>query len=142
MESFFMVTCLSSGDAYLNFGIGTTLMWGGGNEGSLDALPMPLGSTLMLFMPPTLAGPCGIPLTGTFPDPASPAIRAKEADGALTRRSARATLAEIFDMVGLQICLTGFADVRYPRCSFASRDALGSTALDVTKVGRRAPIFD
>src|ERR1700756_5542612 len=73
-------------------------MWGGGNEGSLDALPISLGSTLILLRPPTLAGPGGIPLIGTFPDPAPPAMRAKEAVGAAASRSARTILAEMFAM--------------------------------------------
>jgi hypothetical protein len=74
-------------------------MRGDGNEGILDALPIPLGSTLMLLRPPTLAGPAGMPLIGTLPDPAAPAIRANEADGAPAMRSARTILAEMFDMM-------------------------------------------
>jgi hypothetical protein len=57
-------------------------MRGGGNGGILDALPIPLGSTVTLFKPPGLAGPGGIPLIATFPVPASPAIRANEVVGA------------------------------------------------------------
>src|SRR4051794_23626754 len=56
------------------------------------ALPMPLGSTVALFIPTTFAGPGGIPLIGTFPIPASPAILANEAVGAARKiRSVRAT---------------------------------------------------
>jgi hypothetical protein len=56
--------------AYLNFGITGALMRGGGSGAILEALPMPLGSTVALFMPPAFPGPGGMPLIGTFPDPA------------------------------------------------------------------------
>jgi hypothetical protein len=36
---------------------------GDGSGGSLAALPMPLGSLIVLLTPPMLPGPCGIPLT-------------------------------------------------------------------------------
>jgi len=36
---------------------------------------MPLGSTVVLCSPPAFAGPRGIPLIGTFPEPAEPAGR-------------------------------------------------------------------
>src|SRR5258708_36037531 len=55
--------------AYLNFGICGTDMRGCGSGAILDAFPMPLGSTVVLFSPPALAGPGAIPLIGTFPDP-------------------------------------------------------------------------
>lgn len=50
--------------AYLKWGIAGTVMRGGGRGADLDALPMPLGSTVTLFIPPTLAGPGGIPAIG------------------------------------------------------------------------------
>jgi hypothetical protein len=68
----------------------------------------------MLLRPPTLAGPGGMPLIGILPDPAAPAIRAKEVDGAPTRRSARTILAEMFDMMRLQVCLTGLRRFAMP----------------------------
>jgi hypothetical protein len=40
-----------------------TAMLGGGGAGIRPALPMPLGSLIELLMPPTLPGPCGMPLT-------------------------------------------------------------------------------
>jgi hypothetical protein len=52
-------------------------MLGGGGDGILAALPIPLGSFTELLRPPTLPGPRGIPLT-----PASPAICAKDGMGA------------------------------------------------------------
>jgi hypothetical protein len=36
---------------------------GDGNGGSFAALPMPLGSLMVLLTPPMLPGPCGMPLT-------------------------------------------------------------------------------
>jgi hypothetical protein len=74
-------------------------MGGGGIRAALLALPMPLGSTVALFIPPAFAGPCEMPLIGTFPIPASPAALAKEAAGAATKtRSASATFTEVLDM--------------------------------------------
>ena len=55
---------------HLNFGITGAAMRGGGGEATLAALPIPLGSTATLFIPPALAGPRAIPLIGTFPIPA------------------------------------------------------------------------
>ena len=51
-------------------------MCGCGSVAILAVLPMPLGSTVELFIPPAFAGPRGIPLIGTFPTPAEPAGRA------------------------------------------------------------------
>jgi hypothetical protein len=51
-----------------------------------------------------LAGPEGMPLMGTLPPPAPPAIRANEAAGAAIRTSARAIFAEVLDMTILQAC--------------------------------------
>jgi len=51
-------------------------MRGCGSGAILEALPVPLGSTVTLFIPPAFAGPAGIPLMGTFPEPAPPAILA------------------------------------------------------------------
>jgi hypothetical protein len=65
---------------------------------------MPLGSTEALFIPPTLAGPDGIPLIGTFPMPASPAILANEAAGAArTMRRAMAIVFALLDIMRLLI---------------------------------------
>jgi hypothetical protein len=50
-------------------------MFGCGSAVILAALPMPLGSTLVLFIPPAFAGPGAMPLIGTFPVPAEPAGR-------------------------------------------------------------------
>jgi len=61
---------------HLNFGITGTLMRGGGGAATLAALPTPLGSTITLFIPPAFAGPGAIPLIGTFPAAAEPALRA------------------------------------------------------------------
>jgi hypothetical protein len=82
-------------------------MGGIANGGTLDALPIPLGSTLMLLRPPALAGPGGMPLIGTFPAPAWPAIRANDAVGAARRRSARAIFTDVFDIEDSTICHSG-----------------------------------
>jgi hypothetical protein len=94
--------------AYLNLGIGTgAVMWGAGSDAIRDALPTPLGSTITLFMPPAFAGPGGMPLIGTFPEPAAPATRglancANEAAGVPSiSRTAKAIFSEVFDMVEL-----------------------------------------
>lgn len=50
-------------------------MFGCGSGVILAALPMPLGSILVLFIPPRFAGPGAMPLIGTFPVPAEPAGR-------------------------------------------------------------------
>jgi hypothetical protein len=52
-------------------GVFVPLMLGGG---TLEALPMPLGSLIELLLPPTLPGPAGIPLTPVVPAPADPAF--------------------------------------------------------------------
>jgi hypothetical protein len=87
---------------YLNFGICGTEIRGGGNVAILEVLPIPLGSTATLFIPPAFAGPCGMPLIGTFPVAAEPALRgncANEAAGkARIMRTAKATFAEVFDI--------------------------------------------
>jgi hypothetical protein len=48
---------------------------GCGSVAILAAEPMPLGSTVILFIPPAFAGPGAIPPIGTFPVPAEPAGR-------------------------------------------------------------------
>jgi hypothetical protein len=77
-------------------------MRGDGGGAILAAFPMPLGSTVTLFIPPAFAGPAAIPLMGTFPIPASPAILANEAAGADSNTSnARAIFAGVLDMTSL-----------------------------------------
>jgi hypothetical protein len=92
----------------------TRLRRGGyGSVAILAVLPMPLGSTVELFIPPTFAGPRGIPLIGTFPIPAEPAgrenapiaakpacpPRANEAAGGVKNmNNAIATFAEALDI--------------------------------------------
>jgi hypothetical protein len=81
-------------------------MRGGGGAATLAALPTPLGSTVTLFIPPAFAGPGAIPLMGTFPTAAEPALRANcayEAAGAAakTARIAIANFVEVFDMATL-----------------------------------------
>jgi hypothetical protein len=77
-------------------------MRGGGSGAILAALPMPLGSTVTLFIPPAFAGPGAIPLIGTFPIPGSPAILANEAAGAARKtRSAKAIFTGALDIGGL-----------------------------------------
>src|ERR1700710_1457634 len=79
-------------------------MRGGGIGATLLALPMPLGSTVTLFIPPALAGPAGIPLMGTFPVPPSPAILANEAAGAArTTSRAMVTVFALLDITKLLI---------------------------------------
>ena len=73
-------------------------MRGGGSGAILEALAMPLGSVITLFIPPGLAGPGGIPLIGMFPMPASPAILAYEAAGAASSRAVHMIFAEVLDM--------------------------------------------
>src|ERR1700736_569542 len=95
---------------HLKRGTTGTVMRGGGSGAILEALPMPLGSTVTLFIPPTFAGPGGIPLMGTFPEPAPPAILANEAAGAARRtRNARAIFTEVLDMTSFH-CLTRALD--------------------------------
>ena len=84
--------------AYRNCGTLGTLIGGIANGGTFDALPIPLGSTLLLLMPPMLAGPGGMPLIGTFPAPAWPAIFANDATGVAMRSNATAILTDVFDI--------------------------------------------
>jgi hypothetical protein len=77
-------------------------MRGGGGAAIRELLPMPLGLTVTLFIPPAFAGPGGMPLIGTFPIPASPATLANEAAGAARKTmNARAIFAEVLDMTDL-----------------------------------------
>lgn len=79
-------------------------MRGGGSGAILEALLMPLGSTFVLYIPPTFAGPCEIPLIGTFPIPACPAVLANEAVGAARRtRSTKEIFDEVLNMTRLLI---------------------------------------
>jgi hypothetical protein len=76
-----------------------TLMWGCGSGATLEAFPIPLGSTATLFIPPAFAGPCAIPLIGRFPVAAEPALRANDAAGvARTKSTANAIFTEVFGM--------------------------------------------
>jgi hypothetical protein len=71
---------------------------------------MPLGSTITLFNPPAFAGPGAIPLIGTFPIPASPAVRANEAAGAAKKmKSAMAIFVEVSDMAKFHYFTRAFA---------------------------------
>jgi len=101
----------------LNFGIAGTVTRGCGNGAILEAFPIPLGSTDTLFIPPIFAGPGAIPLIGTFPVPAEPAIRANcayEAAGvARIAKTAKAVFIEMFDMAKLH-CGSDEADVGRP----------------------------
>lgn len=75
-----------------------TAMLGGGGDGVLAALPMPLGSLTELLRPPALPGPGGMPLT-----PASPAIWAKDSTGAVKLAArARAKNADLPNMITLR----------------------------------------
>jgi hypothetical protein len=80
-------------------------MRGGGIGATLLALPMPLGSTVALFIPPAFAGPGAIPLIGTFPIPASPAALANDAAGAAKAR--RRTTAVVFTQLDMTRLLIG-----------------------------------
>jgi hypothetical protein len=77
-------------------------MRGGGSGATLEALPTPLGSTTTLFIPPTFAGPGAMPLIGTFPAAAEPALRAncanEAAEVAKTTKKAKAIFTEVFGM--------------------------------------------
>jgi len=90
-----------------------TVMRGDGSGAILEALPIPLGSTIELFNPPTFAGPGAIPLIGTLPDPAAPAIRAacaNEAVGAARDSSStKAIFAGVLDMTKLHCLTSAFA---------------------------------
>jgi len=77
-------------------------MRGGGSGAVLAALPMPLGSTVTLFIPPAFAGPGAIPLIGTFPIPASPGVLANEAAGAARKmKNASVIFTGVLDMTGI-----------------------------------------
>jgi hypothetical protein len=99
--------------AYLPVG----LVLGGGGGGTLEALPIPLGSLTELLTPPTLPGPDGMPLTPVVPAPAEPALGvpaalpdpaavppalvlcANEVAGAIkTAMTASAAVMEVFDI--------------------------------------------
>jgi len=88
-------------------------MRGGGRGATLEALPIPLGSTITLFIPPAFAGPGAIPLIGTLPDPAAPAVRvacANEAAGmARDSNNAKAIFAAVSDMTKLHYSTRAFA---------------------------------
>ena len=58
-----------------------------------------------------MAGPGGMPLIGTFPAPAWPAIRANDAAGVARRRSARAIFAELFDIMDSVVLQSDRSDV-------------------------------
>jgi hypothetical protein len=77
-------------------------MRGGGSGATLEALPTPLGSTTTLFIPPAFAGPGAIPLIGTFPVAAEPALRAncanEAAEVAKTTKNANAIFTVVFGM--------------------------------------------
>jgi hypothetical protein len=97
-------------------------MRGGGIGATLLALAMPLGSTEALFIPPTLAGPAAIPLIGTFPIPASPAIRANEAAGAA--RMTRRAMAIVFVLLDITRLLIDESMDARSGCSFADPPSL------------------
>src|SRR5258706_9636871 len=78
---------------HLNFGITGALMRGGGGAATLAALPIPLGSTVTLFIPPAFAGPWAMPLIGTFPAAAEPALRANCANEAAAAAATAARIA-------------------------------------------------
>jgi hypothetical protein len=94
----------------LNFGTTGTVMRGCGSGTTLAALAMPLGSTIALFNPPAFAGPGAMPLIGTFPIPASPAVRANEAAGAAKKmKSAMAIFVEALEMAKFHYFTGAFA---------------------------------
>jgi hypothetical protein len=107
-------------------------MRGGGSVAILEALPMPLGSTIALFMPPAFAGPGAMPLIGTFPEPASPAIFANDAVGeANITRIAKAIFVELFDM----------GELRYESLERRMREAdLGLQSAVTTKFAFRKAV--
>jgi hypothetical protein len=86
----------------LNFGITGTLMRGGGGAATLEALPIPLGSTDILLNAPFNAPAFGR-LAPKCPVAPEPAPRANEAAGeaARTARIATAIFVEVFDMAKL-----------------------------------------
>ena len=91
-----------SSSPHLNCGTTGTVMRGWGSGATLEALAMPLGSTITLFNPRAFAGPGAIPLIGTFPVPASPAILANEAVGAARRMTnAIAIFVEVLNTTSL-----------------------------------------
>jgi len=89
---------------------------GGGSGAILDAFPIPLGSTITLFRPPTFAGPGGIPLIGTLPDPAAPAVRAtcanEVAGVARDSNNTKAIFAAVLDMTKLHCLTKAFAQLQ------------------------------
>ncbi|HEY2210603.1 MAG TPA: hypothetical protein VGH62_03100, partial [Bradyrhizobium sp.] len=113
----------------MNFGITGAVMRGGGSGATLEAFPTPLGSTATLFIPPAFAGPCAIPLIGTFPVAAEPALRANcanEAAGvARTTKSAKAIFTAVF----------GMGKLHYDSLGRQTREAdVGSQSADTTKL--------
>jgi hypothetical protein len=89
----------------LNCGIVGTLMFGGGGAATLEAFPIPLGSTSTLVAAPIaapLARPPAVPAAAEPEFPAAagpPPPRANEAAGvARTRNNAIANFVVVFDM--------------------------------------------
>src|SRR4030081_2080810 len=87
---------------HLNCGIAGAVMLGCCSGATLEALPTPLGATTTLFIPPAFAGPGAIPLIGTFPVAAEPALRAncanEAAEVAKTTKNAKAIFTVVFGM--------------------------------------------
>jgi len=89
----------------LNCGIVGTLMFGGGGEATLEAFPIPLGSTNTLVAVPIAAPVARLPPEPVAAEPECPATaeppppRANEAAGvATTRNNAIANFVVVFDM--------------------------------------------
>src|SRR5258708_3432254 len=118
-------------------------MFGRGSVPILEALPIPLGSTPTLFIPPAFAGPRAIPLIGTFPVAAEPAGRAnppiaaepacppranEAAGGVKTMNNAIATFTEGLDIRSASMI----------RSERRSREAhIGSQSADTIKLNFR-----
>jgi hypothetical protein len=86
---------------YLNCGITGALIRGGGSGATLDAFPIPLGSTDIFSNAPRVAafGRAAPPNPPECPIPAAPPPFANEAAGvAKTMNNAIATFTEVFDM--------------------------------------------
>jgi hypothetical protein len=85
---------------YLNCGIAGTVMRGGGIGATLEAFPLPLGSTDIFSNAPRVAAFGRAPPTAAeCPIPAEPPPRANEAAGkAKTTKKRKATFTEVFDM--------------------------------------------
>jgi hypothetical protein len=82
---------------HLNCGTVGTVMRGGGIGATLDAFPIPLGSTDIFSSAPRVAGFGRTP--PECPMPAEPPPRASDAVGkAKTMKKAKATFIEVFDM--------------------------------------------